>query len=106
MVIHKRKMKIYRADNFADKFYRLKNDSPSRTIVAHLSKDGNSFIHPNQNRSLTVREAARIQSFPDDFVFTGSRSSQFMQVGNAVPPLLAKVLARFFRNLKDENEKD
>jgi DNA (cytosine-5)-methyltransferase 1 len=101
-VLEGRDMKTYRDDNFPDKFYRLRYDFPSRTIVAHLSKDGNSFIHPEQNRSLTVREAARIQTFPDDFVFSGSRTSQFIQVGNAVPPLLAKVFARFFRKMKEE----
>jgi len=106
-VIRDRRMKTYKTSNFPDKFFRLNWKYPSRTIVAHLSKDGNSFIHPKQNRSLTVREAARIQSFPDDFIFTGSRGSQFIKVGNAVSPLLARVFAGYFKKLicGDLNEK-
>ena len=74
-------------------------DMPARTIIAHLHKDGNQFIHPDpdQGRSITVREAARLQSFPDNFVFEGSRSEQFKQIGNAVPPMLAKAIAKAVR---------
>ena len=86
----------YRRDVFDDKYARLRGDRPSRTIVAHLAKDGNAFIHPGQTRSITPREAARIQSFPDDFIFCGSPSDQWQQVGNAVPPLLAYTIARSF----------
>lgn len=83
-------------------------DMPARTIIAHLYKDGNQFIHPDykQGRSITVREAARLQSFPDDFVFEGSRTEQFKQIGNAVPPLLAEAIAKAIKAKLNELERN
>ena len=83
----------YSFKNFHDKYFKMHPDRPARTIMAHLAKDGNGYIHPFENRTLSVREAARIQSFPDDYVFTGSRGAQYMQIGNAVPPAIGKWLA-------------
>ena len=89
----------YNDDSFNDKWRRLPLHKPSWTVTSHLSKDGYMFIHPKQNRTISVREAARLQSFPDRFVFEGSRSSQFKQIGNAVPPLLARAIALSVRRI-------
>lgn len=81
-------LKRYRDDIFDDKYKRLSGNDVSRTITAHIAKDGYWYIHPEQNRTLTVREAARIQTFPDWFRFAGAPSVAFKQIGNAVPPRL------------------
>ncbi len=86
------------------RYHVLEPDEPSTTIIAHLYKDGNRFIHydPKQQRTITVREAARLQSFPDDYEFIGSRGNAYQMIGNAVPPLLAKAIAiAIFELLKE-----
>lgn len=82
----------------------LEPNEPSTTIIAHLYKDGNRFIHydSSQQRTITVREAARLQSFPDDFEFVGSRGNAYQMIGNAVPPRLAKSIASAVRKLLEE----
>src|SRR3979490_3115711 len=78
--------------SFEDRYTRQHRMKPCSTIVAHLSKDGLMFIHPTQNRSLTPREAARVQSFPDWFEFPIARTHQFRVIRNAVPPLVAEAV--------------
>ncbi|WDQ20901.1 DNA cytosine methyltransferase [Lactiplantibacillus plantarum] len=82
-------------DKFLDRYKALSWELPSHTVVAHIAKDGHHYIHPDpqQNRSITVREAARLQGFPDDFFFETSRTAAFTQIGNAVPPILSEKIA-------------
>jgi DNA (cytosine-5)-methyltransferase 1 len=94
-------LRRYRSDIFDDKYNRLAWDDRSRSITAHIAKDGYWYIHPEEHRTLTVREAARIQTFPDRFRFAGSRSHAFQQIGNAVPPALATVIAKALREAAD-----
>lgn len=77
---------------FANKYRRLKAEQPSHTLVAHMARDCSDFIHPDRNRFISVREAARLQSFPDTFCFFGSQFAQLKQIGNAVPPKLSKAV--------------
>lgn len=85
----------YDASKFFNKWRKMWSDKPARTLLAHLGKDGYSHIHydSEQARTISVREAARLQSFPDGFEFSGTMNPAFRQIGNAVPPLLAKALA-------------
>lgn len=91
------RLKRYRDDIFDDKYKRLSWDDVSRTITAHIARDGYWYIHPEQQRTLSIREAARLQTFPDIFRFCGHPSVQYRQIGNAVPPALGHAVARRVR---------
>jgi len=90
-------LRRYRSDIFTDKYKRLSWDEVSRSITAHIAKDGYWYIHPQQNRTLSIREAARVQTFPDWFRFAGQPTLRLRQIGNAVPPLLAEAVGRQLR---------
>lgn len=92
-----KRLKRYRDDIFKDKYKKLKWDAPSWTVTAHLSRDCYTHIHPSQARTISVREAARLQSFPDCFYFAGGMGTKFQLIGNAVPPLLAERIATALR---------
>ena len=97
----------YDVGSFTDKYYKLDPDKPSKTVVAHLSNDNNAFVHYGKiPRGITPREAARIQSFPDDYKFFGSQGAQFKQIGNAVPPKLAKKIASALASVLNPEESE
>ena len=87
-----RRILPFREDIFKDRLKRLVAKNPSWTVIAHIGMDGYMYIHPTELRTLSVREAARLQSFPDDFEFIGNQQDTYVQVGNAVPPLLGKAI--------------
>lgn len=99
-------------NSFKDRFKVVEgNDSACHTVLAHLAKDGHYFIHPDikQCRSITVREAARLQTFPDSYYFEGSRGDKFKQIGNAVPPMMAKAIAEELKKqllVKDDSNNE
>ncbi|MDQ1068832.1 DNA cytosine methyltransferase [Streptomyces canus] len=96
-----KKYQRYSAEKYTDKYKKLAWGELSRTITAHIAKDGYWYIHPEQLRTLTVREAARVQTFPDRFRFAGTRSDAFRQIGNAVPPLLGEAAAEALKPVGD-----
>ncbi len=99
-------LKRYRDDIFDDKYKRLDADDLSRTITAHIAKDGYWYIHPEQNRTLTIREAARIQTFPDHFRFAGPPTAAFRQIGNAVPPRLGLAIGSAVARILEDGARD
>lgn len=100
------KYRRYKVETFDDKYKKLDWDDVSRSITAHIAKDGYWYIHPEQLRTLTVREAARVQTFPDRFRFAGTRSDAFRQIGNAVPPLLGQAAANALRPPRTDEDSD
>lgn len=86
---------------FKDKFYKMRYDEPSKTMTAHMYYDCHMYIHPTQARGLTPREAARIQGFPDDYLFLGSPNEWYRQIGNAVSPILARFMGDKLKHILD-----
>lgn len=86
-----------RNDIFKDKYFKLRGNQPCKTITAHMKYDCNMYINPYQPRGLTPREAARVQSFPDDYFFCGPYTKTYMQIGNSVPPLVARAIAKVIK---------
>jgi DNA (cytosine-5)-methyltransferase 1 len=99
-------LRRYRSDIFSDKYLRLSFEDLSRTITAHIAKDGYWYIHPREDRTLSIREAARIQTFPDRFRFAGQPSIRYQQIGNAVPPLLASAIASSVKSALEDRDAD
>ncbi len=87
-----------RSDIFKDKYYKLVENNVCKTITAHMKFDCNMYIHPTQARGLTPREAARVQSYPDDYFFRGAYTKTYMQIGNSVPPLLGRAIANIVKD--------
>ncbi|WP_369722967.1 DNA cytosine methyltransferase [Bradyrhizobium sp. LLZ17] len=98
----------YDPEKFPNKWWKVDPAKPSRTLTAHMGKDTYSHIHydSQQCRTISVREAARLQSFPDGFVFAGAMNAAFRQIGNAVPPLLGLAVARVLREQLDHAAKN
>ena len=94
-LLHRKMVPPYPVHNFPNRWWKLRENAPSRTLMAHIGKDTYSHIHydSNQGRVITVREAARLQSFPDGFKFEGTMNPAFRQIGNAVPPVMAREMA-------------
>ena len=100
----KRLIKHKNTTSFTNRFQVVNPNGISNTVVAHIAMDGHYYIHPDikQNRSISLREAARLQSFPDNFFFEGSRTAAFKQIGNAVPPLMAVGIAEKIKELMEK----
>ena len=100
------RLQRYRSDVFTDKYKRLAWNELCRSITAHIAKDGYWYIHPEQHRTLSIREAARVQSFPDDVRFAGTQTHRYRQIGNAVPVLLGEAIGRSVIDGLDQQRRD